>query len=123
MMTGQYQSPDGMRAIATRPSIVQIKDAKPVTLQLRRTANGPILPGHLMNLGSITPSGHAAAISWTALAGDDTTPSAMLGLMQAESVEAGLRAARDWHAPSQNLSLADAENIAMQLVGTMPRAP
>ncbi len=38
-------TPDGFKPMQTRPSIIEIKDAQPVTITLHWTENGPILPG------------------------------------------------------------------------------
>ena len=41
----EYQTPDGWKPFETRRSIMTVKDAPPVTLTLRWTENGPVLPG------------------------------------------------------------------------------
>lgn len=116
----QYLTPDGWAEFEKRPSIITVKDAEPVTVLLRWTRNGPILPGSLYDLASVTPPGHAAALSWTALSGADTTMSAALRMMQAKSVADGIEAGRLFIAPSQNVMLVDQTGIAMQVVGAMP---
>ena len=117
----QYRTPDGWADFETRKSIIEIKDAAPVTLTLRWTANGPVLPGSHYELGTITPGGHVAALGWTLLTGQDTTMSAAMGLMQAQSIDEALAAGRRYIGPSQNLVLADKTRIAMKLIGAMPR--
>ncbi len=117
----QYRTPDGFKAFVTRKSIINIKDEAPVTVTLRWTDNGPVLPGTHYNLSSITPPGHVAALSWTALSPRDTSMAAALRLMEAKSVEDGFKAIEDYVAPSQNLMLVDRENIGMKMIGAMPR--
>lgn len=117
----QYLTPEGYKPFETRRSIIRIKDAEPLTITLRWSENGPVLPGSHYGLGSITPKGHVAALSWTALSGADTTVSALMALMRAQSVEEGLAAGERLVAPAQNLMLVDKDTIAMQLVGAMPR--
>ncbi|MGY3436614.1 MULTISPECIES: penicillin acylase family protein [unclassified Marinovum] len=119
--TQQYRTPGGFKPFETRRSIVRIKDEAPVTLTLRWTDNGPVLPGSHYNLGEITPVGHVAALAWTALNDQDTTTSAAMSLMYAQSVDEGLAAGEKVVAPSQMLTLADKDGIALQLVGQMPR--
>src|SRR6056297_2513207 len=85
--TDQYRTPDGWTPFRTARSIVEIKDADPITLTLRWTENGPVLPGSHYNLDDVTPQGHVASVSWTALGGQDTTMSAAMGLMQAQTVQ------------------------------------
>ncbi len=116
----QYRTPDGWAAFETERSIVVIKDADPVTLTLRRTANGPVLTSSQFDLGTVTPPGHVAALSWTGLSDEDTSMRTAMELMRAATLENALDAARHTVAPSQNLMLTDGERIAMQLVGRQP---
>ncbi|MBC57656.1 MAG: penicillin acylase family protein [Confluentimicrobium sp.] len=117
----EYLTPDGYKRFETRRSIIKVKDHDPVTITLRWTENGPVLPGGHYDLRSITPRGHVISIAWTALGGQDTSPTAALRLMMAGSVDEALEAGALWQAPAQNLALIDKENIALQVVGAMPR--
>ncbi|MCC5956765.1 MAG: penicillin acylase family protein [Natronohydrobacter sp.] len=117
----QYRTPDGWAEFETRGSIIRIKDEDPVTLTLRWSENGPVLSGALYDLGTITPPGHVATIGWTALTPDDTTLSAAMRLMRAQSIDEALAAGEIYVAPSQVLMLATRDRIAMQLLGRMPR--
>lgn len=117
----EYLTPDGFKPFITRKSIIQIKDAEPVTVTLRRTENGPVLPASHANLGTITPPGHVASIAWTALDDKDTTLSAAIGLMYATSVQDALSALRSYVAPSQNVTMVDQDQIVLKTVGAMPR--
>ena len=117
----EYRTPDGFKAFETRPSIITVKDADPVTLTLRWTDNGPVLPGTHYNLASITPPGHVTTLSWTNLSAADTSLAAAMRLMEAKTVEEGLQAAERYVSPAQNLTLVDRENIAMKMIGKMPR--
>jgi penicillin G amidase len=118
--TEEYRTPDGWATFESRQSIITVKDAAPVTLTLRWSRNGPILPGTHYELASITPGGHVAALSWTALNGADTSMTAALRLMRPKDVAAAIEAGRLVVAPAQNLMLADLNGIAMQVVGQMP---
>ncbi|MEL7175293.1 MAG: penicillin acylase family protein [Pseudomonadota bacterium] len=118
---GEYETPTGFAAFTSRPSIIQVKDADPVTLTLRWTENGPVLPGTQFDLNTITPPGHVVSVAWTALSPNDTTMSAALALMRAQDVDAALEASNDYIAPSQNLTLADDTRIAMRTIGAIPR--
>ena len=117
----QYRTPEGWAEFETRRSILTVRDAPPVTLTLRWTQNGPVLPGSHFDLAAITPPGHVASVSWTALSAADTTMTAAIRLMQAGSVADGLAAGEVFVAPSQNLMLADKDGIALQVIGAMPR--
>ena len=117
----QYQTPDGWKDFVTRRSIVTVRDADPVTLTLRWSDNGPVLPGSHYDLATITPPGHVASLSWTALTAQDTSMTAAMRLMQAANVEQAIEAGALFVAPSQNLMLADRDGIALQVVGAVPR--
>ncbi|OYU19896.1 MAG: penicillin acylase family protein [Rhodobacteraceae bacterium PARR1] len=119
--TEQYQTPDGWKDFVTRRSIINVKDAAPITITLRWTDNGPVLPGSHYDLGSVTPPGHVAALAWTALAADDTTMSAAMALMRAGTVADAIKAGAGIVAPGLNLMLADRNGIAMQTVGRIPQ--
>lgn len=117
----EYLTPTGFKPFTSRKSIIQIADAAPVTLTLRWTENGPVLPASHANLGAITPPGHVASISWTALSPKDTTLSAGIALMYAKTVQDGISALGPFVAPAQNITLVDGAQIAMKTVGAMPR--
>ncbi len=114
-------TPDGYKPMRSRTSIIKIKDAAPKTITLQWTDNGPVLPASHYNLGTITPAGHVAAVSWTVLDAADT--SVMWGnqIMRAKTVEEGIAAGAYFVAPAQNLTLVDRTTIAMKSIGVMPR--
>lgn len=116
----EYLTPDGPKPFTSRQTILTIKDAEPVTLTLRWSQSGPILPGSHYDLASVTPGGHVAALEWTALSAADTSMTAAMRLMMAGSVSDGIAAGELFVAPSQNLTLSDADGIAMQTIGAMP---
>ncbi len=116
----EYQTPDGWKPFETRRTIITVADADPVTITLRWSDNGPILPGSHYDLASITPPDHVVALSWTALSAADTSMTSAMDLMRSASIDDALIASEKFIAPSQNLTLADADGIAMQLIGAMP---
>lgn len=116
----EYLSPTGYQAFAKRPSIIKIKDAPPVTLTLRWSENGPILPGSLFGLSTITPPGHVVSLGWTALDPQDTSLTAAIDLMRSSNVREAIAAGEGFIAPSQNLVLADRQTIAQKTVGAFP---
>ncbi len=117
----EYLTPDGYKEFRTRPSIIEIKDEAPITLTLRWTENGPVLPGSHYDLETITPPGHVVSLSWTALSPNDTSMSASMGLMNVNTVREALEVGEKFIAPSQNLSLVDGDTIGMKLIGAMPQ--
>lgn len=119
--TEEYLTPDGYKEFVSRPSIINIKDARPITLTLRWTENGPVLPGSVFDLETITPPGHVVSLAWTMLSPNDTSLNAALALMNAGSVSEGIEASEGYIGPSQNLTLADRTSIALKTVGAVPR--
>ncbi len=114
-------TPSGWRPMAKRNSIIRIKDADPVTVTLRWSENGPILPGSHYRLANVTPRGHVASLGWTALGGEDTTASSVFGIMRAGTIEEAMAAGERFIAPPQNLTVVDRERIAMKVIGALPR--
>jgi len=117
----EYRTPDGWKRFKARDSIVEVKDETAVTLRLRWSDNGPVMTATDWSLGTITPPGHVASLSWTALGEADTTMQAGIRLMKAADRQAAIEAMADFVAPSQNLMLVDRDGIAMKTVGAMPR--
>ena len=116
----EYRGPDGWEPFRTRDSIINVKDGPAITLRLRWTANGPVMPPDQLDLGTITPPGHVTAISWTALSDRDTSMSAVLAITKSRSVEEAIRAGRDLVAPATNLVVADRNRVALKVIGALP---
>jgi len=117
----EYLTPDGYAPFRTENTIIRIKNAAPITLTLRWTENGPVLPGSHYDLAEVTPPGHVVSLSWTARSDADTTMSSAIALMRAKSVRQALDAGRLYIAPALNLTLVDQSSIAMKMIGAMPR--
>ena len=117
----QVQSPEGWATMRTRPSIINIADAPPETIELQWTPNGPVLPRDYADLDFVTPPGHLASIAWTALSEDDTTYTGLFDLMQAETIDEALKDTELVVAPSVNLVVADRSRIAMRTIGALPQ--
>jgi penicillin amidase len=116
----EYRTPTGWERFRTRDSIITVKDAPAVTLRLRWTDNGPVMPRSQYDLGTITPAGHVTSIAWTALSARDTSMSAGLAISKSRSVEEAIQAGRDFIAPALNLTLADRNRIALKTIGAIP---
>ncbi|SIO20493.1 penicillin amidase [Rhodovulum sp. ES.010] len=116
----EYRTPEGYAPFEMQRTIIRVADAQPVTIEMRWTENGPVLPATHHDLASITPAGHVAALGWTLLDAADTSMSAGLKLMRAASVNEAIEAGRLHVAPAQNLMVVDEETIALQTIGAMP---
>lgn len=117
----QVLTPEGWKDLRTRTSLINVKDGDPVNLTLRWSDNGPIFPGRLYDLGTITPPGHVASIGWTALTDQNTSVQALLKVMRAQNVDEAIAAGEDFVAAGQNLTVVDRERIALQVMGRQPR--
>ncbi len=117
----EYLTPEGYKPFETRQSIIEIADAAPVTLTLRWTENGPVLPPSSYSLSAITPPGHVASLAWTVLSARDTSLSSAMGIMRSDTVQEAIAQGELYMAPSQMITLADRENIGMKLLGFVPR--
>lgn len=117
----QYRTPDGWADFVTRREIIEVADEAPVTITLRETVNGPVIPGAHWDAGTVTPAGHVMSMRWTALTDENTSIQTALRLMRARTIEEALETGEDFVAPSANLMLASADGrIAMQVIGHMP---
>lgn len=117
----EYLTPNGYKRFTSRPSIIQVKNAQPVTLTLRWSENGPVLPGSLHGLSTVTPPGHVASLAWSALSPSDTSMTAAVNLMRSQTVQEAIAAGEQYIAPSQNLVLVDQNSIALKTVGAIPQ--
>ncbi|MBB5223238.1 penicillin amidase [Amaricoccus macauensis] len=116
-----YLTPTGWQRFEARTATIGVKDADPVVVTLRRSRHGPVIPGETFGAAAVTPPGHVATLAWTALTPEDRSIGAALGLMRAGSVAEARQAARDVVAPSQNITIADAKSVALQMSGAAPR--
>lgn len=117
----RYRTPEGWKPFVTRKAIIEVKDSAPVTVTLRWTDNGPVLPSGHYDLASVTPKGYVPALGWTALDPADRSMTAVMKMMGMRKVADAVAAGADYVAPSQNLTLAGPDGIAMVMIGKMPR--
>ena len=111
---------DGWETLETREEQIALRSGSPVGYLRRESRHGPVLPIGVAGLAAVTPRDHVPALSWTALADDDTSFEALLRLNRAESATEGLRAAELHVAPALNLVVADRRVIGMTLAGRVP---
>lgn len=116
----EYLTEDGSIPFETRESTMVIKGERPLTLALRWSNNGPIMPGNAFGLRAIRNAGHEFALSWTGLAVDDTSVAAAIALMRAPDIAAGRAAVAGLVAPSMNVTMVDTTDIALVSAGRMP---
>lgn len=116
----RVRGPDGWDEMRRRATILEVKDASPVTIELQWTANGPVLPPEALGVGLVTPRGHVMSLGWTGLSDEDTTLSAAMALMRANSLAAAAEAGASWIAPGMNVVMADKTDVGLQSFGAIP---
>jgi penicillin amidase len=117
----EYRTERGWEAFRSRPSIVEVKDAEPVTLTLQWTQNGPVIPGDFYNIASITPPGHVMSLGWTALDRQDSSLTYTMRVMTSQSIADVLAVGSLAISPAQNVTLADSTGIAVFVAGASPK--
>ncbi|TJZ89566.1 penicillin acylase family protein, partial [Paracoccus gahaiensis] len=120
----RYRGPQGWTPFQTRTEVIRVLDAPPRTITLRDTLNGPVVPGLDPGLRDVTPIGHVPALRWTGLSRQDTTMSALMGLMRAQGATQAGRALTGLVAPALNVTLAEGGRVTRLAAGAAPeRAP
>ncbi len=116
----EYLVGDTFVAFETSQVVIKVKDAQPETLRIQKSRNGPVLLSEMFDVGQITPPGHVMSLNWTALNREDRSIESLLALMRAQSVPEAKTLFANYIAPSENLVLADLENVALQTIGSVP---
>ncbi len=119
--SGRYLAPDGPRPFQVLEETIPVRGGAPERLRVRISRHGPVISDVLRPAAANAPRGYVMALAWTALAEDDLTMQAALKLARAHDWASFLAAARDFHAPPQNMLYADVEgNIGFVAAGRVP---
>lgn len=118
---GNYLTPEGPRPFTVFTETIKVKGADDERLTVRVSRHGPVISDVVRQGLEAVPRGHALAFAWTALAEDDLTVQFGLKIARATDWTSFLEAARDFHAPQQNVLYADVEgNIGFIAAGRVP---
>lgn len=111
----QYQFKEEWQDITFREEVIQVKDAAPVTVNVRATHHGPIIT-------DATPeSEQTLALRWTGLDQGRPLAQAIIQLNQAANWDEFRAALSLWQLPGMNFVYADtAGNIGFQMSGAVP---
>lgn len=128
---GEYRVPSTGPEPAWAPFLVrvetiQVKGQEDVTVLVRSTRHGPVISDAQARYGELVDtSRYVLALRWTALEADDGNVVATLAANRAQTVPELQRAFAGFHAPMQNVLMADRQGrIAYRAAGTVPlRAP
>lgn len=113
-----YETPDGSVPFETREEVIEVKDAAPVTLTLRRSRHGPVVSDLVEHPG---PEGTVLALAAAFLEEDDRTAQALYNLNRAENWDEFTAALRDFHSPQQNIMFAATDGtIGLYAPGRVP---
>jgi penicillin amidase len=116
-----YLIPNGTAHFAQRRERIKIRFGSPVTITVRTTRHGPVLPDDLALFKARPPKGYVLALAWTALIPDDRTIQALLQVDEVNESAAAADALRDFVAPMQNIVHAHADgHIGLILPGRVP---
>ncbi len=116
-----YRTEKGWAEFKTDEQYIKVKNSSDIKIKRKWTENGPVLPGSVFDLSSITPKNHLASLSWVGLTETDTTITSALNLMLSQNVRQGLIALEDFYSPSLNFLLVDHERMILKTAGKMPR--
>lgn len=103
-----YLTPTGRAKFEVREEVIHVRGEER-RIKVRTTRHGPVISDVVKGMDAATPKGHVIALAWTALSDDNATARAGLALNRARNVKEFMAAARDFHAPQQNLVFADRE--------------
>ena len=117
----RYLTPEGSADINRRIEVIPIRGQLAEQFETSWTENGPVIPKQYFNLNGTLPRDWFLSLGWTLLSPRNTTMTASMRLMKAKTIDEALEAARLHRAPQLNLLVADSSEIAMQVVGAVPR--
>ncbi len=117
----KYRSSEKYDVIKVRNDVIKTKGSADTNITLNWTKNGPIIPAHHFGLEIASKSNKAISIKSNAILEKDLTMTASIDLMLANDVLEAIEVSKNHVAPIQNLMLVDKANIAMQLIGKIPK--
>lgn len=118
---GRYLTPAGSAPFQTRSETIAVRDAAPVTLEVRETRHGPVISDLVPAASGVAGPGHALALAWTQLGGTDTTMTAGFAIGRADDWPAFTAAAEAYQGAQQNMAFADRRGgIGMISPGLVP---
>lgn len=119
----QVQTPTGWEPLQRFDEVIKVRGGTDVPVTVRVSRHGPLVSDAGIAddlLGAKAPA-YGLALRWTALDADIDPVTASLGFNRARSVDEFFAAARHWHAPMQNMVVADrAGRIGFIAPGRVP---
>ena len=115
-----YVTPWGPEPFRTRDEVIKVRFGRPVTIVVRSTRHGPVLPPDWRRLKGLLPKGYVLALAWTALVPDDRTVQANLEMNAAAGRADFAAMENDYLSPMQNIVFADRRHIGLILASRVP---
>jgi len=115
-----YIAPSGPQPFQTRREVIRVRFGKPLTITVRATRHGPVLPEGWRRIVKIAPKGYVLALSWTALTPDDRTVQANLAMNEMRGASDFAPVLKDYLSPMQNIVFADKKHIGLILASRVP---
>jgi penicillin amidase len=116
----EYQVPGGWAEFDNRLEVIKVRFGADRRILVRTSRHGPVMPETSV-FGRAAPDGYVIALAWTALAPDDTTLDAVLGIDLANNSSDVKAAALRFVTPMQNIVYADdTGQIGLILPGRVP---
>ncbi|HET7730614.1 MAG TPA: penicillin acylase family protein [Usitatibacter sp.] len=101
-----YVTPGGTAKFEVREEVIRV-GGEERRIRVRSTRHGPVLSDAVKAMGGAAPRGHVIALAWAALTEDNASARAGFLLNRARGRGELLAAAREFHAPHQNIVFAD----------------
>ncbi|MFC3050778.1 penicillin acylase family protein [Kordiimonas pumila] len=105
----KYHTPNGLSSFDSHEETIIVKDAEPVTIQVRTTRHGPVVSDIHPETAEFVDNGYVIALQWTALQDKDTAIGAMIAIGKAQNFEQFKEAGKLYFGPEQNMIYADIE--------------
>ncbi|HMR30261.1 MAG TPA: penicillin acylase family protein [Geminicoccaceae bacterium] len=119
--SGRYLTPEGSAAFAVREEAIGVRGGGSERLVVRETRHGPVISDLVPPAAALAGEGKVLALAWTALADDDVTLLAGLGLATAADGEWLDEALRPFASPQQNVTWATRDGrIGLVAPGRVP---
>jgi penicillin amidase len=116
-----YVTPTGSARFGERRETIHVRFGAPVTIMVRTTRHGPVLPANNSFVPASPPKGYVFALAWSALTPNDKTVQALLNLDIAHTADDTVSALKDFLSPMQNIVHAHADgHIGLFLPGQVP---
>ncbi len=116
-----YLTPTGTARFQTHVETIAVRFGNPVTITVRDTRHGPVLPANYARIKGLLPKGYVLALAWTALTPNDNTIQAVMDIATAKNRADVNALMKNYLSPMQNMVYADTKGqIGLILASRIP---